>query len=117
MSRTTARHFAIFKAECERLIKLWGVVDWEVRIIHSNAPGLATCSPQNNRICVIRLGKTWGALDEITDARLRAAARHECAHAVTGELLVMVRARCVSEDELTAAIEVTARRLERMLPK
>lgn len=117
MSRTTARHFAIFKAECDRLIKLWGLVDWEFRILHDSNDGLATCAPQNNRICVIRLARTWGKLDEITDARLRAAARHECAHAVTGELIVMVRARCVSEDELTAAIEVTARRLERMLPK
>ena len=118
MSATTKRHFAVFKAECERLLKLWNVVDWEVRIRHEKCDGLATCEPRGvSRICIIRLATNWGPLDVADDARVRAAARHEVAHLVTGELIMIARSRVVSDDEITAAVEVTARRLERMLPK
>ena len=116
--KTTPRHFAIFEREVRRLVKLWGLVDWEVRVRHDSlSNALATCDPRAvSRICTIRLGKTWGPLDQVTDAAVLEAARHEVAHAVTGELITVARARCVSEDELNEAIEVTARRLGRMLP-
>lgn len=115
--RTTERHFAIFKAEVHRLLKLWNIVDWDVRIRHEKTDGLATCEPRAiSRICVIRLATDWGPNDTPTDDLVRSSARHEVAHLVTGELIMMARSRCVTDDELTAAIETTARRLERMLP-
>lgn len=115
--KTTKRHFAVFEAEVRRLLKLWNLVDWEVRVTHEKCDSLATCEPRGiSRICIIRLATKWGPLDTPTDERMRASARHEVAHLVTGELVMMARSRYVTEDEVTAAIETTARRLERMLP-
>ncbi len=116
--KITARHFAIFKAEIHRLLKLWNIVDWDVRVRHEKMDAdLAECQPRGvARICVIRLNTSWGVGDEPTDEALRATARHEVAHLVTGELIMMARSRYATEDEVIAAIETTARRLERMLP-
>jgi len=116
---TTPRAFAIFKAECDRLVKLWGLNDWEVRVRHEDiGENLATCTPGIvSRICIIRLGTTWGPSDIPTDAAIKNAARHEVAHLATGELIALARARYVTDDEMTSAIETTAKRLERILPK
>lgn len=116
--RTSALSFAIFATECQRLAKLWGLNEWDIRLRHSNLPdALAVCEPRVvSRIGVIRLSKTWGK-DCPTPAALKAAARHEMAHMVTGELISLGRARYVTDDEMTAAIEMTAQRLERLLPK
>ncbi len=116
--KTTVRHFVIFKAECERLARLWGPFDSELRIRHQRTDGLASCAPSAvDRICTIRLHTDWGENDKPTDERMLGAARHEMAHMVTQELIVMARARYVTDDEMTSAIETTARRLERLLPK
>lgn len=114
---TTKRHFAIFKAECERLAKLWELNDWEYRIFHGESDSLAECDPRPiDRIMVLRLGIDWGPRDVPTDARVLFCARHEMSHAITGELLFMAQSRHVTKDEIVAAAEITARRLERLLP-
>lgn len=116
--RTTARHFAIFKAEVRRLLKLWNMVDWDVRVYHEKCDkALATCEARGVvHVCIICLSTTWDVPVAPIDEDIRAVARHEVAHLVTGELIMMARSRYCTDDEVTAAIETTARRLGRMLP-
>lgn len=119
---TTARHFAIFKAECKRLLKLWGVNDWDVTFAHE---GLSYARAQCRfslitRVATISLGRVWSGdgnkAYEPAFSMIKDCARHECAHLLLAPLHGLTGARYVTEDEEKCAVESVCRHLQGLLP-
>ena len=122
MSKTTKRHFAIFKAEVERLVKLWDLHDWEVRVLHGGTGPSAggTCAVNHaTHIACIRLNDRWPQNPEValTKEALLDTARHEVCHVVSGELLSACESRYLTTDEEKSACEAVCIRLIRLLPR
>lgn len=116
--RTTKRHFAIFKAECERCIKLYRIVGWRVDYLHDKCEeARAQCrSDARTQVAVLALSTEWGDQVPATDALVKQAARHEVIHLIVDKLHEAAAFRHVTADQLKHAIESTVRHLEEILP-
>lgn len=121
--RVTKRHFAVFKAECERLQKLWNLTGWELRVLHRqlDGDGVLACNDADlaHRVLYVRLTlvlrNSWAK--SLPDAEIRDAARHEMVHALTQPLLEAAQSRYTTEDELAAASHEVLRNLDALLPR
>jgi hypothetical protein len=115
----TEEHFGVFKAECLRLLQLWGMSDLRLEIYHTelDAPDtVASCGVHVlQHAARIRLNTTCSVQPD-TEIIL-AYARHEMIHALLGPLSSLGSARCVTEDELVAAEHALLNRLSGLLPK
>jgi hypothetical protein len=115
---TTARHFTIFKTEVARCLKLWRIVGWRVETKHEKDSGeyRAQCrTDAKNHVAVLVLSVVWKD-DEVTDAKVRAAARHEVVHILVDELDEVAQFRYVTEYQRVHALESVVRHLEELLP-
>lgn len=115
--KTTAKQFAEFKAECERLQSVWGINDWDVRVLHENPQSktaIASCTPASTkRVAVIRLSRNI----KPSYPSMKSLARHEMVHVLLGELSCIAGSRNITNDEIEAAEEALVQRLIRLLPK
>lgn len=120
MTKTTKKHFGIFKTECERLIKKAGLGGWSVKIFHRK------CETENataeieygmiNRSVIIVFDTEWDENYRIlTPEAVRVTAKHEIAHLIIARLAVSAEARFITESEVTEAKEEIARILEKIL--
>ena len=116
--KTTPRHFAIFKAECERCIKLYRIVGWRVEYMHDHCDGnRAECRTKSvDQVAVLSLGTDWGDQIAPTDALVRKSARHEVIHLVIDRLAECAHSRWITNDQYQNALEATVRHLEEILP-
>ena len=116
--RTTAAHFAIFKAECERRIKQYRIVGWRVDYLHDKCEGSrAECrSDARNQVAVLALSTEWGDQVAATPELVRQAARHEVIHLILDHLTECAAFRWVTQDQYKHALERTVRHLEDILP-
>ena len=119
---TTARHFAVFKAEAERVAKVWGLNDIGFYYHHGPRDARATFRGTHvKRIATLTLSSNWEATNPenpgelIADEEVRSAARHEVIHAMLLPLSAMVASYC-TEDEAEEAEERIVQRLMRLLP-
>jgi hypothetical protein len=115
--KTTARDFRIFRSECERLVKSWGLTGWNIRCEHGT--GSVACRAQytcdiSNRVLWLRLSCDWDVVP--MRALLIEAARHEVAHGVLGPLDCLNENRFVTRDEHNAAVHEVVHHLVRLLP-
>lgn len=120
MTRTTAKHFRIFSAECRRLAELWELSGWRIMCRHTSlAPRVfAQCTANVlQRDIVIDLAVEWPESREVTDGAVRSEARHEMIHALLNPLGGLMGCRFVSEDEANSAEHEVLRRLDRLLPR
>lgn len=123
--RTTEGQFEIFKAECERLQKLWNLDDWDVKAVHEELPGRKAESRTNciSGKATVALSTHWGALSAgnvrwygATNEDVVESARHEMVHVLLGRLSGLGAARYTTSDEMNAAEEALVLRLMRLLP-
>ena len=116
--KTTKKHFAIFKAECERLRKLWGLTGWRFEYYHE-PDSRGTCARCTVNGCqrgvCLQLAAYWEEL--VTVQRLRYFARHEMIHALLGPIDFLGANRFVSHDEHNAANHEVLERLMALLPR
>lgn len=119
MTRTTAKHFAIFKKEAARCIKLWRIVGWRVEFVHAKRDARADVrASTKDHACVICLSTEWDEMDglRVTDAMVRDSARHEVAHLLVDPLNEVAHFRYITQDQQTQAVESVVRHLEDILP-
>lgn len=115
----TEEHFAVFSAEVRRLWDLWQLGSIRLELERDKLGGAeigARCSFHPiQHSAFIKLNTEWDT--EVTEARLRAYARHETIHALIGELGALACARYVTDDELDAAEHLVLNRLDKLLPR
>ena len=122
----TEKHFAIFKHEALRLIRLWAIDDWKVSLVHER---LKECYAQCrtdavSRVCTLSLSTTGVEMDgngdkhyAPTDFSIRETARHEVIHLLLADLDDVGRRRYATKDEVERASESVARKLHELLPR
>lgn len=114
---TTARHFAIFKAECARCVKRFHITGWRVEYLHEKAETRAECrSDAVNQVVVLVLSTEWGDQIAPTDALVRRTARHEVIHLIVDKLNEASQFRYITKEQQKHALESTVRHLEELLP-
>jgi hypothetical protein len=111
---TAAQRLKRFATETHRLARLWGINDWDLRVVAQkhNSDALATCSPRSVAR-VVTLALNTKAAEEMPPEAL---ARHEMCHVLLGEFSCIAQSRYVTEDEIRAAEEALVQRLLRLLP-
>ena len=75
---TTKRHFKLFKGEIKKLLRIYGLISWEVIYEHDSIDQrtIATTAPElTSRIVVFTLNTRFEG--EITDKELKETAFHE----------------------------------------
>jgi len=121
MPKTTTKHFACFKKECERWINRYGLKDWHIYFEHCeiedypNANAIAETDLEN-RLARITLNDEWKDL-EPTRALLQNAAYHEVCHVLLCRLTELALSREAFKDAINGEIHVVIRRLENGVPR
>ena len=104
MAKTTKKQFNMFRREIKNLLKLYGLMDWEVIYCHEQIDGraIATTAPElESRIVVFTLNMRYISDDPpMSDIELKAIALHEVL-----ELLFTKLEDMVCKSNITAARE------------
>lgn len=113
--KTTKKHYRIFREECQKLAKKFGLSDWKIYFEHASIPGnRANCTWDiEGYVCTIRLGKDWNTVP--TKRGAKAAAIHEVLHIVTARLGSLARCRYISKEEIEIEEERLAHILQRVI--
>lgn len=114
--RTTIAHFKLFKAECEKWIKIWGLLDWSVDYAHEDIDG---CKGQRSsglagKVATLSLATDWGD-DNLTNYQIKKTAFHEVAELLLAEIHALGDRRFVAEERLETARHTVIRRLENVV--
>ena len=121
-TKTTKRHFELFRSECLRLLAEWGVLgEWRVEFVHQYVEG---CRAQYRacyveRSATLLLSTDWGGGpdDLLSDEAIRDCAQHESVHLMLAPLHCIMDERYVSEDESKQALEAVVRRVQYALDR
>lgn len=117
--KTTDKHFKIFKKECERLIKEFGLIGWEVCIVHQETSKNSFADFQPDlvgKVATIRLNTEWdNTIKPLTEQALKVSAKHEVIHLLLARLSVNAQCRFLTSDDLTEAEEELVRILEKLI--
>lgn len=121
-SVTTARHFELFKTECLRLWKLWGVTGWKLEFRHDDPAdrpqGMAAAtSDSTQHVTRIYLSTEWPYHTPVTDEEILITARHEALHGLLGPLSSLASSRFVTDNEMCAAEHEVLNVLDGALPR
>ncbi len=102
--KTTAKHFEIFKKECEKWIADFGLTEWEVDISHCklSEDETATCRcDYQSKLALIKFNT------EVTDEGIehnetlvKRAAVHEVLHLLLWDLTALTVSRFLTETEV-----------------
>jgi len=94
--KTTAKHFQLFKAEVRKWLKVFGLTDWEVTVIHGidNDTDGANCSGDiMSRQATIRLAIDFTEKGPIIDEDIKLAAFHEVCELLLQPLCLLAESR------------------------
>lgn len=107
MLKTTPKHFEIFKKECDRLLRVWGLDGWNVSYLHKKMGDryAETYRRLTSRQATIALNTEWGVEDvrPLSEKELNKLAKHEVLHVLLGRLGICAEARYVTETEVEEA--------------
>lgn len=112
MYKTTKKEFELFKKECRKWIKFFGLFDWEVYYEHVELKekAYATChTDMLGMVATFSFNKVVGT--NIRDD-IRRTAFHEVCELLISKLKIIAKCRFLSEDEITTANHEIIRRLE-----
>lgn len=114
--KTTPKHFQLFKAECKKWIKAWGITDWKAFYSHEIIQEKDTNAQivfytGDEKAATIRLGKGIEAEDKIREA-VRRSAFHETGHLLLADLETLALRRFTTKIEIDTAIHAVIHRLE-----
>jgi len=110
---TNQKHFVLFKRECNKWIRRFGLLDWRVYYRHEDSVGKARCTIQHleDRVCIITLSKFWEGIEPTNDEICRTAF-HEVCELLLARLYTLSRRRFVGEGEIEEEHHAIIRRLE-----
>ena len=117
-NKTTAKHFEIFKVECQKWIEIFGIKSFEILYDHSDYlknNKASTTSHSVNRWATLRLNITWDEYWELTDDNVKRCAFHEVVELLLAPLINCAESRYVSENEIEEQSHVIIRTLENVL--
>ena len=110
MAKTTKKHFKIFKDECLRLQKEWGLGGWELyfkfhKVGETGAFGTIRCSLEHKNATIL-LTRDWPTETRpLNKEELKRTAKHEMIHLVINRLYILAMNRFCTELELKEANE------------
>lgn len=111
--KTSKADFRFYVAECQRLIKLWGLNDWLVEYEHrKNDEARAWCAgiPEHRQM-VIGLATEWET--PVSRGALRDTAFHETAHLLLAPITHMAHpSRRKTTREWETTVEMTTRKVQ-----
>lgn len=120
MKKTTEKHFFIFRDECLRLQKAFGLLDWELGFGHIEMRGGTFADIRTTpaaRFARLRLSTIWNDNDvSLTEKDIRDAAKHEMIHLLIQPLSAAAAERCINADELEEREHAVVQRLMYLLP-
>ena len=114
--KTTQRHFEVFKKECLKWIKRFGLQDWRVDFFHedwsdSYGQAKAWCKWNvNGRVVSFCLASEWNIPIKAKD--VQQTAFHEVGHLLLGRIDILAGTRYLCEDEIKEEVHAIIRRLE-----
>ena len=115
--KTTAKHFALFKAECRKWLDRFGLKGWRVEFFHddhadiSNARAWYQVNSIVDRCASIGLTSEWQP-DSITNEKIKVSAFHEACELFLVRLRVLAGARFIDESEIDEECHAIIRTLE-----
>lgn len=114
--KTTKKDFELFKKECRKWIKVFGLKDWEINFEHVPVQsGIGEhIFDSNNRWAYIKLATDWGNT-EISSCEVKRTAFHETVELWLGRIRILAKIRYVREDEIDEEIHALVRTLENVI--
>ena len=114
MSKTTAKHFEIYKKECEKWIDVFGLKGWEPYFEHDikDENALAQMFADiEGRTCTFFLAPDWGG-NPVTNEELDKTAFHEVLELLLARLNFLANSRSVNQSEIVEEIHHIIRTFE-----
>ena len=111
---TKKKPFTIFKEECLRLQKEWGLTNWKLWIEEKDLGKTiaARVNPNLNQYSASIEFNSYSDDDRISP---KEHAKHEMIHLMLGRFSELAYCRFLSEPDLSSAEEELVRRLEKLL--
>ncbi len=99
-TKTTNKHFEIFKKECEKWVDFFGLKEWDLKMVHedcgdSNGKCLTGYSSKS---AIITLTTEYECDGELIHS-IKKTAFHEVVHLLLADLVALGRARYLESDE------------------
>ena len=112
-THTTRADFELFKRECGKWVRYFGLTEWQIDYEHDGAVGeRAACATWlTSKSATLSLNKDWET-DEVTDERVQLSAFHEVCELLITPLDSNAKCRYIAESEITEARHGIIRRLE-----
>lgn len=101
--KTTAKHFATFKKECEKWIKNFGLQEWEVIITHKSLidQRWAECNAYYaSKNAELSLNTEWEESRPLNEYYLKYNAIHEVIELLLSDYTCLVASRYIAESEV-----------------
>ncbi len=115
--RTTKKHFKLFKCECRKWIRIFGLYGWEVYYFHEDdgTDHRAWASYKTTgRVCSLCLSTNWGTMYP-TKRLVRLAAFHEVCELLLARMNTEAKYRFASEEVVDEAAHEVIRVLEKVV--
>ena len=111
--KTTKKDFEVFKAECRKWVKYFGLIDWDIYYYHDESDDdcRGSCTAENcGKLASVRLGVVWDYKPKRSE--LKRVAFHEVCEVLTAPLSIMAYSRYVTPGEIESATHYIIRVLE-----
>lgn len=115
MTKTTKKHFEIFKEECEKWIKKLNIDSWRIEYDHMDMDARAKYYIGVRDRCIDLCLGTDFSPNTPTDELIRKSAKHEVIHLLTAKLSGLAINRFATEDQIYEESEAVTRKLENLL--
>jgi len=118
MPTTTKAHFELFKTECQKWQKFFGLLSWRIMYLHEEprSKAMASCATSlSQRVATIRLNPKWPR-EELNDKIIKETAFHEICELLLTRLDHYMTARFVIDDsDFEEALHEVIRTLENVI--
>jgi len=117
--KTTAKHFKIFKTECEKWLNRVGLKNWCVRYYHQDDGDDGTLASTSyhygSRVANIYLNRTWNDSIEVSNYELKQSAFHEVCEILLYPLRYLSESRFLAHGDIDTEVHNVIRVLESVL--
>jgi hypothetical protein len=119
MSKTTDKQFLIFKRECKKWVKIWGLKSWDIDYRLGDTDGAAACTQANinQHYAVITLSNAYDANADFRKKTIRNYAFHEVLHVLFAHINGMISKERYRESEIDKELHAIFRLLENVVLK
>lgn len=106
MKTTTAHHFEIFKKECDKWIKAFGLIGWDIRYIHADLEGDSNAAAyfDPNQDITSRCATLGLAVNDfkrkLTPEYIKLCAFHEVCELLLHRIQYLAKSRYCQEEDI-----------------